>query len=203
MLKSSSRWSNWTLGSPNLESGCKSYANYKFQTRVVQRLQAGRPDTFAKHILPCNKTIRDFLMHPYALGIQANTKDMTEMLPPWIGRPQLEANLTKFNEIKCGWYVITIHYTMEVDWMDLVEIPGWLASFSPVGLATPHFGPKQSTTDFRRQSGASTRRSAPNDENPRPASPTLRHLSLSFGVEVKHNLHNCVQLMLSFLPTSS
>ena len=78
MLKSSLRWSNWTFGSPHSESGRKSYANYKFQTCVVKRLQAGRPGTFAKHILPCHKTIRDPPMDPYALDIQANTEDMTE-----------------------------------------------------------------------------------------------------------------------------
>jgi hypothetical protein len=87
MLKSSSRLSNWIFGSPNSESGCKSYANYKFQTHVVQTLQAGRPGTFAKHILRCYKTIRDPTMHPYALDIQANTKDMTERPSTWIKGP--------------------------------------------------------------------------------------------------------------------
>ena len=43
MSKSSSRWSNWTFGSPNSESRRKSYVNHKFRTRVLQRLQAGRP----------------------------------------------------------------------------------------------------------------------------------------------------------------
>jgi len=53
----------------------------------VQRLQAGRPSNFAKHILPCHKTIRDPPMEPYALDIQANTKDMTERPSTWIKGP--------------------------------------------------------------------------------------------------------------------
>ena len=65
---------------------------------------------------------------------------------------------------------MTIHYIMEVDWMDLVESLGRPASLRPDGLATPLFLPKQTTTDFRRQSGASMRRAAPNGENPRLAS---------------------------------
>jgi len=99
---------------------------------------------------------------PYALDIQANTKDMTGRLPPWIERPQLEANSINFSETKCGWFVMTIHYTMEVDWMDLVEILSWPASHRPAGLATPQVGPKQPITNCRRRSGASTRRSASN-----------------------------------------
>jgi len=75
------------LGSPNSESEHKSYANYKFRTRVVQRLQAGRPSTFTKHILPCHKTTRDPPMDPYALDIHANTKVMTERPSTWTKRP--------------------------------------------------------------------------------------------------------------------
>ena len=82
------------------------------------------PCTFAKHILPCHKTTRDPPMDPYELDIQVNTKAMTGRLPPWIGRPQLVANSIKFSESKCGWLVMTIHNTMEVDWMNLVDIPG-------------------------------------------------------------------------------
>ena len=53
----------------------------------MQRLQAGRPGTFAKHILPCHKTIRDPPIEPYALNIQANTKVMTERPSTSIKRP--------------------------------------------------------------------------------------------------------------------
>ena len=91
-------------------------------------LQAGQPDTFAKHRIPYHKIIRDPPMDPYALDIQANTKDMIGRLPPWIERPQLEANSINFSETKCGWFVMTIHHTMKVDWMDLVEITGRPAS---------------------------------------------------------------------------
>ena len=48
---------------------------------------AGRPGTFAKHILHCHKTIRDPPMDPYALDIQANTKVMTERPSTWIKGP--------------------------------------------------------------------------------------------------------------------
>ena len=48
---------------------------------------AGRPGTFAKHISPCHKTIRDPPMDPYILDIQANTKVMTERPSTWIKRP--------------------------------------------------------------------------------------------------------------------
>jgi len=41
-----------------------------------------QPDTFAKHVISCHKTIRDPPMDPYALDIQANTEDMTRRLPP-------------------------------------------------------------------------------------------------------------------------
>ena len=37
--------------------------------------------------------------------------------------------------------------------------------FQVTGLATPHVGPKQPTTDFRRQSGTFTRRSVPDGAN--------------------------------------
>ena len=53
----------------------------------MQRLQAGRPDTFAEHIIPCHNTIRDPPMDPYALDIQANIKDMTERPGTWIKGP--------------------------------------------------------------------------------------------------------------------
>ena len=48
---------------------------------------AGRPDTFAKNIIPCHKTTRDPPMDPYALNIQANTKVMTERPSTWIKGP--------------------------------------------------------------------------------------------------------------------
>ena len=47
---------------------------------------AGRPGTFAKHILHCHKTIRDPPMDPYALDIQANTRAETCQLQA--GRPR-------------------------------------------------------------------------------------------------------------------
>ena len=55
---------------------------------------AGQPDTFAKHILPCHKIIRDPPMDPYALDMQANTKDMTERPSTWIKQPIYHIRLT-------------------------------------------------------------------------------------------------------------
>ena len=49
--------------------------------------EAGRPGTFAEHILPCHKTIRDPPMDPYALDIQVNTKVTTERPSTWIKGP--------------------------------------------------------------------------------------------------------------------
>jgi len=49
--------------------------------------QAGRPGTFAKHILSCHKTTRGRLMDPYAPDIQENIKVMTERPGTWIKRP--------------------------------------------------------------------------------------------------------------------
>jgi hypothetical protein len=45
------------------------------------------------------------------------------------------------------------------------------------------------------------RRSAPNEGNPRPAGPTFQPLGLNFGVEVKYNRYNSVQLTHSQIPT--
>jgi hypothetical protein len=54
------------------------HLDHPIRTRVLQKLQAGRPGTFAEHILPCHKTTRDPPMDPYELGTKANTKVMTE-----------------------------------------------------------------------------------------------------------------------------
>ena len=48
---------------------------------------AGRPDSFAKHIIPCHKTTRDPPMDSYAPDIQTNTKDMIERPSTWIKGP--------------------------------------------------------------------------------------------------------------------
>ena len=57
------------------------------------------------------------------------------------------------------------------------------------------------TSDFRSESGASTRRLWEIGGNSRPTGPTCLPLVLSLGVEVKHNRLTCVQLTPSFVPT--
>ena len=104
------------------DSGCAEAAGRPASPRL-----AG-PTPFPSTSFLATRPLGTLQWTPYALDIQANTKDMTGRLPPWIERPQLEANSINFSETKCGWFVMTIHHTMKFDWIDLVEIPGRPAS---------------------------------------------------------------------------
>ena len=84
MSKSSSRWSKWTHGSPNSESGRKSYAFGKIiDTALLGRSawlrpagldKAGRPGTFLKSLSTQCHCIGDSPIDPQTLGHMPKAK---------------------------------------------------------------------------------------------------------------------------------
>ena len=70
---------------------------------------------------------------------------------------------SKLNQIQ-GNQVADLWWPSTTQWK-LIGCIWW--KFQVTGLATPHVGPKQPTTDFRRQSGTFTRRSVPDGANRR------------------------------------
>ena len=58
-------------------------------------------------------------------------------------------------------------------------------------------------TDSWRRSRPSHGKAVPRGGRARLPGPTFQRLKLSFGANVKHNRHNCIQLTLGQIPTSS
>ena len=84
MSKSSSRWSKWTLGSPNSESGWKNYASGKITDAALSGRsawlrpagldKAGWPGTFLKSLSTQYHCIGDSPIDPQTVGHMTKAK---------------------------------------------------------------------------------------------------------------------------------
>ena len=100
---------------------------------------------------------------PYALDIQANTKDMTERPSTWIKGPIFSTCRDLLD------WSTTMDFMHPLIKMSVKR----RAEMCQLQAGRPAYNFQLSTnatyTDTRRRSGVSTRRSAPNGGNPRPA----------------------------------